>query len=217
MRNEKLRYTPPNDLNDPFESYPFVESIIPIDSIGSILSEQEIDDCFSREYLVPAVEKELNDQGFGEMLSPNEIEALVDLLVKDGTVHSLRAPVMDVMKSFLNLEGPDYRSIISDQMKKKFSQMFGILCLSEKPDIALMWSHYSQAHRGFVIGFNTEHSHFRLRENHFVPSRFERVDYVQGRPKVKFYDPLQGEEQMEALIRGFFLKVTNGSMKESGE
>lgn len=32
----------------------------------------------------------------------------------------------------------------------------GILCLSEKCDIPLMWSHYADEHKGIVIGFRGE-------------------------------------------------------------
>ena len=36
----------------------------------------------------------------------------------------------------------------------------GILCLSKRRDSKLMWSHYADNHRGFIIGFNPEHSFF---------------------------------------------------------
>jgi hypothetical protein len=36
----------------------------------------------------------------------------------------------------------------------------GLVCLSEKPDSLLMWAHYADCHRGFVIGFDTSQSFF---------------------------------------------------------
>jgi tetratricopeptide (TPR) repeat protein len=36
----------------------------------------------------------------------------------------------------------------------------GLLCLSEKYDNLLMWSHYADCHRGFVIGFDADHPFF---------------------------------------------------------
>jgi len=37
----------------------------------------------------------------------------------------------------------------------------GILCFSRIHDSLLMWSHYAESHRGFVIGFDPEHPFFR--------------------------------------------------------
>jgi hypothetical protein len=34
------------------------------------------------------------------------------------------------------------------------SNSLGVLCLSERPDSLLMWSHYADRHHGFVIGFD---------------------------------------------------------------
>jgi len=38
--------------------------------------------------------------------------------------------------------------------KKEFCKRIGILCLSEVLDDILMWSHYSDSHKGVVIGFD---------------------------------------------------------------
>jgi hypothetical protein len=46
-----------------------------------------------------------------------------------------------------------------EQIKDNFSQQ-GIACFSEKVDDLLMWSHYSDGHRGFCLEFDTSFNPF---------------------------------------------------------
>jgi hypothetical protein len=50
------------------------------------------------------------------------------------------------------------RELMSEQLEET-SQKRGFLCLSSDPSNILMWSHYADNHRGFVIGIR--HSEFR--------------------------------------------------------
>jgi hypothetical protein len=53
----------------------------------------------------------------------------------------------------------------------------GVLCLSEEWDNILMWSHYAINHKGFVVGFNTEHPFFKDCE-----FELKSIDYSNKRP-----------------------------------
>ncbi|WP_189635532.1 DUF2971 domain-containing protein [Rhizobium grahamii] len=56
------------------------------------------------------------------------------------------------------------------QMRKHLNEANGILCMSEAWDSPLMWAHYSDSHKGMVLGFD-------------VPEKaFYKVDYVEERP-----------------------------------
>jgi hypothetical protein len=56
------------------------------------------------------------------------------------------------------------------QMRKHLNDANGILCMSEAWDSPLMWAHYSDSHKGMVLGFD-------------VPEgAFYQVDYVKERP-----------------------------------
>jgi hypothetical protein len=46
----------------------------------------------------------------------------------------------------------------------------GILCLSKVRDSILMWSHYADNHRGFVAGFDLDHSFFRKSADYIDPT-----------------------------------------------
>ncbi|EAZ7286628.1 DUF2971 domain-containing protein [Salmonella enterica] len=44
-------------------------------------------------------------------------------------------------------------SIITDS-RQQIMSMYGVICLTPKPDNYLMWSHYAASHTGFCIGFD---------------------------------------------------------------
>jgi len=65
------------------------------------------------------------------------------------------------------------------------NRTFGIFCLSEKRDDLLMWSHYADGHRGFVLGFDCTHRFFNWLG--LSPSeiwRVAKVSYENNRPRV---------------------------------
>ena len=41
----------------------------------------------------------------------------------------------------------------SGAFNNNLASSFGMVCLTSKPDNLLMWSHYAQSHKGFVVGF----------------------------------------------------------------
>ncbi|HUA68056.1 MAG TPA: DUF2971 domain-containing protein [Candidatus Saccharimonadales bacterium] len=49
---------------------------------------------------------------------------------------------------------PEYFSRLLEEVKQRIIGSKGILSLSQHPDNILMWSHYSKAHSGFVLGFD---------------------------------------------------------------
>jgi hypothetical protein len=48
-----------------------------------------------------------------------------------------------------------------DKIRKNINENIGILSLSKINDNILMWSHYSDSHMGFVVGFDESHEFFR--------------------------------------------------------
>ncbi|MEK6303336.1 MAG: DUF2971 domain-containing protein [Acidobacteriota bacterium] len=55
-------------------------------------------------------------------------------------------------------------SIIDEQLaepRKQWGEYFGILSLTKKNSNALMWAHYADSHRGFVIGFDSNSPFFK--------------------------------------------------------
>jgi hypothetical protein len=47
------------------------------------------------------------------------------------------------------------------QATKNINEKLGVLSLSRRWDSSLMWAHYTNAHTGFCVGFNKNHSFFQ--------------------------------------------------------
>jgi len=63
----------------------------------------------------------------------------------------------------------------------KFVKQFGIYCLAEVPDDILMWSHYSNSHRGLCLQFNAS------KESSIIWEAF-KVTYQNNYPDVNVMD-----------------------------
>lgn len=61
-----------------------------------------------------------------------------------------------------------------------FTEQFGVLSLTDKPDNLLMWAHYAASHRGFVIELESKHPFFSFPANP-THSALRKVDYVERR------------------------------------
>ena len=67
-----------------------------------------------------------------------------------------------------------HRERLCEQVQLRSSSITGILCLSGKWDNILMWSHYTDDHKGFVIEFSGSHD--------FFGKRLIKVRYSDQRP-----------------------------------
>jgi len=61
--------------------------------------------------------------------------------------------------------------------QNRFNQV-GVLSLSARPDSAVMWSHYADSHRGFVIGLDTNHDFFERDIRTFHVKEFGYTDIL---------------------------------------
>jgi hypothetical protein len=61
-----------------------------------------------------------------------------------------------------------------DNFREKSSQSFHVFCFTAKKPDTVMWGHYADCHRGFVIEFDASHPLFdKLSEVHYQESRPE--------------------------------------------
>ena len=90
--------------------------------------------------------------------------------------------------------------------QEKFGERFGVLSLSANPTSLLMWAHYADCHRGFVIGFRSEHPFLNRNEAAGAIGRVFPVTYAENRPAITAYDPtIPIEEHADRLIREILL------------
>lgn len=128
-----LRFTPPSDLNDPYECLP----ALPVEV------EQAVFKYIKQEILSPPKHQ----------VGMSRIERrLADKLYKKHAQKVMRGINMD--PSFI-------RKKFYDDAKERIDENIGILSLSRRWDSALMWSHYATSHSGLCVGFNREHDFFK--------------------------------------------------------
>ena len=156
VRDLMLKVTPPNEFNDPFEFSPFLE--------------KPTTPAHIRDVLTSTSRRELYDEmvRHGEKLPPFEL--FLDKIEEFGpTLEIHGGPAFDL----------GYWEMVSGQLNS-VSETSGVICLSEAENQPLMWSHYTNGHKGMVVEFDTSLDYFQQN------SRFMRVNY--GRTRVPF-DP----------------------------
>lgn len=78
------------------------------------------------------------------------------------------------------------------QLQCDLSTQYSMLSLTEKRNNLLMWSHYTDAHRGFVIGFDADHSFFHGEKPRGMTS-LSKVNYSKERPVVPAFEECESE------------------------
>lgn len=101
-----VRFTPPSELNDPFENNPHIKGVRGVDAGRSRLSEL----------------------GFGREKSSQ----MQEIIATDR----------------------------NECIRQVNDAVFGVLSLTEDRNNLLMWSHYAENHKGFVVGFNISDAFF---------------------------------------------------------
>jgi hypothetical protein len=93
--------------------------------------------------------------------------------------------------TLLNLKKDIDNSFVGNRKKH-----FGVVSFSEIWDILLMWSHYSNSHKGFCVGFNTK----KIIESNFFQSGC-KIFYPKNYPKVNPFD-----SDVKKIVDMFFSK-----------
>lgn len=128
-----IRFTPPSDLNDPFECLP-------------IISVQETRQVL--EAYIKATEAGILDDIINQGL-PRKADW--------DAFQSRKKELLDKLE-----ENPgEIRDYFFREAERRINSTIGILSLSKRWDSSLMWAHYCVAHTGFCVGFNRTHAFFQ--------------------------------------------------------
>ena len=126
FNRNELFFRNPNEFNDPFDCKPL------------LTSERD----WNQEEYIRFVINLANDS-LGRYLNNGEKQSYENG-ARDKFINSDR-----------NQLCREFNKIIKEHLAKSINE-FRILCLSEKYNDILMWSHYADKHRGFVLQFDTE-------------------------------------------------------------
>jgi len=156
IRDCTIRFTQYGDFNDPFELNP---------NINKIAEEDEIKKLVDRDF-VKLIEEEY---------SKNPIMSA--FISKESFIQLAEGKRESVKKSVLGMER-QIVGMLPMMLQKAANSLLGALSLSEVFNLELMWSHYANEHRGYVIGFDSEH--------HFFDQRITGDDELRHLRKIEY-------------------------------
>jgi len=163
IRNCKIRFTQYGDFNDPFELNP---------NINKIAEEIEIKALIKKNFVKLIEEEYLNNPIINAFISK---EAFIQLaLAHEDTVKNA---VVGIESSIV--------ALLPGMLQMTANSLLGALSLSECHDHELMWSHYSEEHKGYAIGFDTTHMFFNQKK--FADDELRhlrKIDYLDTPPVI---------------------------------
>lgn len=159
LKSNSIRFTPPNEFNDPFEFKFKINEITNFeDTLNHALNQ-------------------LNDT----VLTETEKYGLQDK--KDEIFDATIAHLHEFEDSFNDLFGDFFGSKAAATFYSELVDLSGVLSLSEDEKNILMWSHYADSHKGYCIGFNSQHDFFNAkRSEHDEFNHLREVYYTTDFP-----------------------------------
>jgi hypothetical protein len=150
-----IRFTQPQELNDPFEIRPHIENIA--------------SNTFLEDYFKNNIREEMH-----------ELYSTYNKDVSKELIHQ------DLIRS---LGTPQNKKIFMNDFYKAVSQSMGILSLTSKNNNLLMWAHYANSHKGFVIEFDPINEFFnQVNDSKEFYGRLKEVKYTNTRPNIEYFN-----------------------------
>lgn len=147
--HERIRFTQPSALNDPFELYPYFRNVAPESFFIEHLATVDL-----TPHLVEAYEGQST-----EWKANVSLNGFLELCRRSMETDEARKVFWETITIGLaTLQ--EFVPKIQEQIVNNFCSKIGILSLSVTPDNALMWSHYGAQHHGIVLGFDENNSFF---------------------------------------------------------
>lgn len=210
-----IRFTQGDAFNDPFETLPYIEALITQPHLQSVLHDNEMREVFDRGIMEHIHEHKEWSKFDAEQRSelkkmPQVVYTLLEAsfglnpsLIEDTTLD----PLSKEFRQFIADKIGEWRPEIQNIIKNSYAEKLGMLCLSEKPDVLLMWSHYADQHKGFVVEFDTDSDFFEEKQVSADDLRlFRKVQYESERPSVSLSSmPDERENRFTHLINSFLL------------
>jgi len=190
LKDGYIRFTPPGDFNDPFESFPYFKAIAPQKDIDAFIEEKGWDqkeiEGMSEESWKAQLRKNPNIN-----IPFSAVKGWITSMMEQG-----KPALTDFFKKFMTMEGSFHRKLAIETLLNAMNQEIGMLCLTEKRDNLLMWAHYTLNHTGFVIQFETQNLFFDQRKNpNEIRRHLKKVRYTKKRPELTLMDPSLSKEQ----------------------
>ncbi|ROL71812.1 hypothetical protein BLX41_19290 [Pseudomonas protegens] len=163
FQDRLIRFSQPGAFNDPFEFLPSIESVSTDEEFG-IAIDDVVNMGLESEY-------EALDAFYKEKITFDQFQSL------------MREKVLDLKRDF-NLElKAQLGGFAQKTLFEGCNERIGVLCLSENKSDLLMWAHYADCHKGFVIEFDSNSTFFDQRRSVNDEMRhLRKVKYKKTRP-----------------------------------
>ena len=193
LQNGLIKFSPPHEFNDPFEAYPSFKSMAPHETIDELVENFDSEPGYHEKILEDCLKKDLRFQ-----LLPESIQNYMAVLAKK-KLEKIRPEMSKQIKEFassaMKFQG-DSGALMIKTMLSSINKSFAILCFTEKKDNLLMWSHYANSHKGFVLEFLPKHPFFNHKNGHSIAGHLRKVRYTLKRPEFILFDDELPKEQV---------------------
>ncbi len=163
IRDCTIRFTQYGDFNDPFELNP---------NINKIAEEDEIRKIIDRD-LVKIIEEEY---------SKNPI---ISAFLSKKSFINLAQGRKELLKDAVMGNEAQIVKLLPEVLQNTVNSLMGALSLSEINNHELMWSHYANEHKGYVIGFDSTHQFFNQKKTADDELRhLRKIDYRERPPVI---------------------------------
>jgi hypothetical protein len=199
LENLSIRFTQPNELNDPFELLLNISALMSEQQYRTLLdpvwTSAETEENY-KNLLPNVIEENLS------FLSPADRQGLHEILTSFEFPALLKKILDPIILPHLTGKQPG----MNFNLKNDLSKRFGILSLTTRNDNLTMWSHYAFDHKGFVIELNPESQIFQNTKSQIkLFTSLQKVSYKVQRPTATLLDSLDKAGGVSRLLKKIFL------------
>lgn len=163
IEKNMIRFTQYGDFNDPFELNPNIDKLAEEDEIKNLVGKN----------FAKLIEEEYDKNAI--------ISAFIS---KENFIHLARNKEESIKNLVVDIE-PYIASLLPNMLQQTTNSLLGALSLSEICDHELMWSHYADEHKGYVIGFDSSHSFFNQKKSPEDELRhLRKIEYRKSPPVI---------------------------------
>lgn len=205
LSNQQIRFTQATHLNDGFEALPNFTQFSSSHGIEKYLSELDLDSLSDEEVM------RLAEEAMQSLISSPDSETYKIFLqeLRGYPPRKFAEIVIEMAKTFFKafLAETLPPNSGNEKFKASLDKQIGILSLTCKNNNTLMWSHYADSEKGFVIQLNPSDKLFENGKSELKSLQvLNRVKYSNKRPNVNIFDfGIMGPKMIEKTISSILL------------
>jgi len=170
LEADQLWFSSPDRFNDPFDTTVY------FDSARFLVEDESVDECLARvKEMLESGATASQSKPLQKPIRAGEWQLKMFAALENQFEEPFRTRLRDFIVERMARENQNMIQAMSDSFRSGFS----VLSLSANPLSSLMWSHYSNSHRGFCIEYDFGdllYSHVRKRLCFPVLYRAKRTD-----------------------------------------